>query len=127
MHFAKHFPPSFIVFQSLRSLNFKLTFLFYSLLDISCPGFVQGMKGVSGWPTMGFQLTLLLILQINFIKEMYQLLETSLLGKELAILHPSLELYWQMHTGEDIGQLLLFQQFTSLYVPYEVDTPSLLP
>lgn len=79
------------------------------------------------WPTMGFQLTLLLILQINYIKEMYQLLETSLLGKELVILHPLLELYWQMHTGEDIGQLLLFQQFISLYVSCEMDTPSPLP
>ena len=82
---------------------------------------------MSDWPTMGFQLTLLRILQINYIKEMYQLLETSLLGKELVILHPLLELYWQMHTGEDIGQLLLFQQFTSLYVSSEVDMPSSLP
>ena len=79
------------------------------------------MKAVSDWPTVGFQLTLLPILQINYVKEMCQLLETSLLGKELVILHPLLELYWQMHIGEDIGQLLLFQPFTSLYVSSEVE------
>lgn len=82
------------------------------------------MKAVSDWRTMGFQLTLSLILQRNYIKEMYQLLEMLQPGKELVTLHPLLELSWQMLTGEDIGQLLLFLQFTSLYVSSELDTPS---
>ena len=76
---------------------------------------------MNDWPTMGFRRTLSLILLINYIKEMLQLLEMSLLGKELVILHPSLELSWPMLTGEDIGQLLPFQQFTSLYVSSDVD------
>lgn len=85
------------------------------------------MKAANDWPTMGFQLILSLILQKNYIKEMYRLLEMLLLGKELVILHPLLELSWQMHTGGDIGPLLPFQQFISLYVSSDVDTPSPLP
>jgi hypothetical protein len=40
------------------------------------------------------------------MKEMPLLQEMSAYGKELVILHLSLQLFWQMVTGDDTGQSL---------------------
>ena len=57
---------------------------------------------------------LLLILQENYMKDMFLLQEMSLPGKEHAILLLLLGLSLQMLTGEDTMQLLFSQQFISL-------------
>lgn len=68
------------------------------------PHDIQVLNVVNVWLIMGSRLILLLILPISCMKEMCLLLEMLPPGQALAILHPSLELCWQMLIGEDIGQ-----------------------
>jgi hypothetical protein len=64
------------------------------------------MNVVNVWLSLAFQQTLLPILPPNYMKEMPLLQEMSAYGKELVILHLSLQLFWQMVTGDDTGQSL---------------------
>jgi len=63
------------------------------------------MNVVNVWLSLALQQTLLPILPPNYMKETPLLQEMSASGKELVILHLSLEPFWQMVTGDDTGQL----------------------
>jgi hypothetical protein len=60
---------------------------------------------VNVWLSLALQQTLLPISPPNYMKETLLLREISASGKELVTLHLSLELFWQMVTGGDTGQL----------------------
>jgi hypothetical protein len=62
------------------------------------------MNVVNVWLSLAFQQTLLPILPPNYMKEMPLLREMLASGKELVILHRSLQLFWLMVTGDDTGQ-----------------------